>query len=308
MFDKRNRWLVSTVLIIAVVAFAGLSFSFVAPSISSAFRRNNDSATTDPNGTAATGTQQADLETQAKGYELVLQREPDNQTALRGLIDTRIQLNDIEGIVAPLKKLVELNPGQPEYAVLLAQAQQQTGDLEGAAQTYRSALTERPGDMNALRGLTSLLVNQGRPQAAIGLLQDTLQTADQANQVQAGSVDVTSVKLLLGEVYAQQGRYNEAIALYDEAIEGNAQDFRPVLSKAIVLQRQGKTEEAKSLFTTASALAPAEFKDQINQMAAGNSVLTPGATGTGTEDETPTLEETETEASSPESETTDETE
>ena len=47
-----------------------------------------------------------------------------------------------------------------------------------------------------------------------------------------------------------------------------------------MLQRQGKTEEAKSLFTTASALAPAEFKDQINQMAAGNSVLTPGATGT----------------------------
>lgn len=280
MFDKRNRWLVSTILIIAVVAFAGLSFSFVAPSISSALRRNNDSATADPNGTTATGTQQTDLETQAKGYELVLQREPDNQTALRGLIDTRIQLNDIEGIVEPLKKLVELNPGQPEYGVLLAQAQQQTGDLEGAAQTYRSALTERPGDMNALRGLTSLLVNQGRPQAAIGLLQDTLQTADQANQVQAGSVDVTSVKLLLGEVYAQQGRYNEAIALYDEAIESNAQDFRPVLSKAIVLQRQGKTEEAKSLFTTASALAPAEFKDQINQMAAGNSVLTPGATGT----------------------------
>ncbi|MGP1387648.1 MAG: tetratricopeptide repeat protein [Thainema sp.] len=297
MFDKQNRWLVSTVLIIAVVAFAGLSFSFVAPSISSALRRNNDSAT-DPNATATTEAQQSELATQAQGYELVLEREPDNQTALRGLIDTRIQLNDIEGIVEPLKKLVELNPGQPEYAVLLAQAQQQTGDMEGAAQTYRSALTERPGDMNALRGLTSLLVNQGRPQAAIGLLQDTLQTADQANQVKAGSVDVTSVKLLLGEVYAQQGRYDEAISLYDEAIESNAQDFRPVLSKAIVLQRQGKTEEAKSLFTTASALAPAEFKDQINQMAAGNSVLTPeapNAEGEATEGEATAPAATETE-------------
>lgn len=271
MIDKRNRWLISSVLIIAVVAFAGLSF---APTIGAAFRRNQTEATTSEEQTTATGlteSQRSELETQAKGYELVLEREPNNQTALEGLIDTRIQLGDVEGVIEPLQQLVELNPERPEYSVLLAQTQQRVGDLEGAAQTYRSILTERPGDMNALRGLVGLLVAQDRPQAAIGLLQDTLQTADQANQIQAGSVDVTSVKLLLGQVYAEQGRFGEAIALYDEEIEANAQDFRPVLAKAIVLQAEGKQEEAQSLFTTASALAPAQFKDQINQMAASSS-------------------------------------
>jgi tetratricopeptide (TPR) repeat protein len=267
--EKRNRWLINIVLIIAVVAFAGLS---MAPLLGNAFGRDRTAqAPNDANPVDTTAAARTELETRAKGFELVLQREPDNQTALRGLVDAKIQLGDIKGVIEPLEKLAALNPDQTEYSVLLAQAKQQVGDLEGAAQTYRSVLTERPGDMNALKGLVTLLVAQDRPQAAVGLLQDTLQTADQANKIQAGSIDVTSVKLLLGQVYAEQERYNEAISVYDEAISSNSQDFRPVLAKAIVLQAQGKDSEAQALFTSASALAPAQYKDQINQMAAGNS-------------------------------------
>jgi tetratricopeptide (TPR) repeat protein len=116
-------------------------------------------------------------------------------------------------------------------------------------------------------------MQQNRPEAAVGLLEDTLKTATQANQIQAGSVDVTSVQLLLGQVYAEQTRYDEAIAIYDEAIKSSKQDFRPVLAKAIVLKAQGKTEEAKPLFTSATDLAPAQYKDQIKQLAAGNPAL-----------------------------------
>lgn len=275
MTEKRsNRWIINAILILAVIAFAGVS---LAPIIGSALT-GRDSATQTAQQESAQNTsasERTELETRAKGFELVLEREPDNQTALRGLVDTRIQLGDIQGIIEPLKKLAALNPNQTEYAVLLAQAQQQNSDLEGAAQTYRSVLTERPGDLNALKGLVTLLIAQERPQAAVGLLQDTLKTADQANQIQAGSVDVPSVKLLLGQVYAEQERYNDAIAIYDEAIESNAQDFRPVLAKAIVLQVQGKNDEAKPLFTTAAALAPDQFKDQIDRMAQGAPVENP---------------------------------
>lgn len=280
MIDKnRNRWLISIVLIVAVVAFAGVSF---APAIQAFLQSRNDTEAANNANAATPEAATNELATQARGYELVLEREPDNQTALRGLIDARIQLGDIAGVIEPIQKLVELNPGQTEYAVLLAQAQQQVGDLEAAAQTYRTVLSERPGDMNALRGLVTLLVNQERPQAAIGLLQDTLQTADEANQVQPGSVDVTSVQLLLGQVYAEQGQFEEAIALYDAEIERSPEDFRPLLAKAIVLQSQGRNEEATSLFTAASALAPAQYKDQITQMSTANATGVPGLDGTST--------------------------
>ncbi|MBW4483891.1 MAG: tetratricopeptide repeat protein [Tildeniella torsiva UHER 1998/13D] len=264
MTANRNRWLVGTVLTLALAAFLSLSLLPILGSNSG----RRASSTPDANPTADPVAMQAELEAQAKGYELVLEREPDNQTALQGLVDARIQLGDINGVVAPLEKLVELNPDVPDYAVLLAQTKQQMGDLEGAAQIYRQVLDQQPGNMNALQGLTVLLVQQKRPQAAIGLLQDTLKTADQLqSEGGAAGFDATSVKLLLAQVHVENNSPDQAIALYDETIAAAPEDFRPVLAKALVLRDQGDTETAQALFAQATTLAPAQFKDQIGQMA-----------------------------------------
>jgi tetratricopeptide (TPR) repeat protein len=268
VFDKRNRWIVNGVMAIAAFAFLALLFLPFMTALRSGVASSGASPSATPG--ASPASQQAELADQARGYELVLQREPDNQTALRGLLETRIRQGDVQGAIEPLEKLAKLNPDQSDYTVLLAQAKQRVGDREGAAQAYRSILDTQPGNINALQGFVDLMLEQQRPEAAVSLLQDTLRTADERNRVTPGSVDVVSVQLLLGRVYAQQGRTQEAIALYDQAIEQNALDFRPVLGKALVLQTAGRTEEAKPLFDSAAALAPAQYKDQINQLASGD--------------------------------------
>jgi tetratricopeptide (TPR) repeat protein len=175
------------VLVLAVIGFVGFS---ILPLISTAFKESQPSKLATPSsGQTPLSGQQSQLEEQARGYELVLQREPENQTALRGLVEARLKLRDFKGAIAPLEKLAQLNPNQ------------------------------------------------------------------------------TGLSLLLGEIYATQKRYDEAIAVYDQAIEADKQDFRPVLAKAIVLKQQGKTEQAKPLFENAAALAPAQYKDQINSAA-----------------------------------------
>ncbi len=270
--EKRNRWMINVVLILAVISFIGFS---IIPLIQGALTANQTpNASPSPSQTASSIPNREQLQKQAEGYELVLQREPDNQTALRGLLEARLGMGDVKGSIAPLEKLVKLNPNQADYAVLLAQAKQQVNDLEGAAQTYRDILKVKPGNINALDGLTTLLLQQKRPEAAIGLLQDTLKTAPKANQIEAGSVDVPSVQLLLGRVYAEQKRYDEAIAMYDEAAKSDKNDFRPVLAKAIVLKTQGKTDAAKPLFDSAANLAPAQYKDQINTLASSSTSVT----------------------------------
>ncbi len=69
----------------------------------------------------------AQVQAQAKGYELVLQREPENQVALEGLMQARLQMRDGRGAIAPLGKLVKLHPERQDYKLLLAQVKQQVG-------------------------------------------------------------------------------------------------------------------------------------------------------------------------------------
>ncbi len=65
------------------------------------------------------------LELEVRGYEAVLKREPDNQTALEGLANTKIQMKDIKGAIAPVEKLVKLYPERTDYQQQLATLKQQ---------------------------------------------------------------------------------------------------------------------------------------------------------------------------------------
>jgi tetratricopeptide (TPR) repeat protein len=293
--ESRNRWIVRVVLAFAVVAFVGVSIIPILTAINKPQSSPQNQPTADPK--ISLSEQKSKLEDQVRGYELVLQKDTENQTALKGLLQARLSLlsqksqgevkpADIQAVIEPLEKLAKLNPQQSEYGVLLAQAKQQIGDKEGAAQTYRTILTTKPGDLKALQGMVNLQLSEKRPEAAIGLLQESLSAATQANTIQPGSVDVVAVQVLLGSVYAFQKNDTLAISAYDQAIKKDSQDFRPVLAKAMLFKEQGKLDEAKPLFDSAIALAPAQYKDEINR-AGAVSEPTPTASATPSPTVTP---------------------
>ena len=66
--------------------------------------------------------QESLLAAQERGYVGVLQREPQNQTALEGLANVRLQMNNKLGAIEPLEKLVKLYPDRADYKQLLGQA------------------------------------------------------------------------------------------------------------------------------------------------------------------------------------------
>lgn len=235
-----------------------------------------------------TPTEMAQLEQDAKGYELWLKRDPDNGDALQGLLKLRLQQQNLPGAVVSLDALARINPNIPEYSILLAQTKQYLQDYEGAAAAYRSLLRQNPTDTVALQGMVNLLLEQQRPEAAIGMLQDTIKRVSQQEPLPA-DLDFTSIQLMLGQAYASQERYTEAITVYQQAFEMNRQDFRPLLAHALILQAQERFIEAQPLLVSAAALAPAKYKDQIKELAQkGNEgepvELEPGMLPTGTPD------------------------
>ncbi|MDY7015494.1 MAG: tetratricopeptide repeat protein, partial [Cyanobacteriota bacterium] len=264
MANKRKRWLYWGLVPIALLAAGALSLFFVRG-------RALERAAIIPEATTASSVEslssqeREELETKAKGLELILQQNPNNLDALDSLVKVRLEQGNLKEALVPLQKLAQLKPQAPDYTILLAEGKQHLGDSEGAFAAYEEVLTVNPGNVKALQGMVNLLVAQNRPESAIGRLEDTLKVTAQANFANPGSMDVVSIQLLLGQVYAGQERLTEALAVYDRAIEANPQDFRPLFAKAVILQKQGLDVKARPLLARAAELAPPKYKDQIAQ-------------------------------------------
>ena len=118
MSRKRFKQIVT---LVSIVSFFGSTAYGAIGAISSALKQPTEDATT------AASSRESQLQAQERGYQLVLQREPENQVALNGLVEARLQMKNAQGAIAPLEKLVKLNPEQQEYKMLLAQVKQRFG-------------------------------------------------------------------------------------------------------------------------------------------------------------------------------------
>ncbi|MBW4496818.1 MAG: tetratricopeptide repeat protein [Oscillatoria princeps RMCB-10] len=122
---KRIERLQRIMAVVSIVSFGGSAVFGTAQLFSSALKPSSESSTT------AVPVAESPLAGQARGYELVLQREPENQTALEGLVNVRLEMKDAKGAVQPLEKLVKLYPGRQDYKELLERVKQPAKESGG---------------------------------------------------------------------------------------------------------------------------------------------------------------------------------
>jgi hypothetical protein len=115
--SKREKRLRMIITWVSIISFFGSSAIAVIPSLLEAVK---ESPAKENKSTEDT------LKQQAQGYELVLQQEPDNPTALRELVNIRLKLKDSNNeerlkTITLLEKLIKLNPENQEYKKQLEQ-------------------------------------------------------------------------------------------------------------------------------------------------------------------------------------------
>ena len=109
---KRKQKLVA---LLGVIGLGGSTLFTLVPMFRNALQQQNQPETTQVESA------EVQFKEQEKGYQNVLQREPDNLAALEGLMNVRLQLNDTKGAIEPLEKLVELSPEREDFKALLKQ-------------------------------------------------------------------------------------------------------------------------------------------------------------------------------------------
>ncbi len=117
---ERFKQVQRVIMILSILSFFGTSIFGLGKVFKSGFEKK-------PEATQTTEQQSASalLQKQEKGYEIVLKREPNNPTALEGLVNVRLQQNNIQGAIEPLEKLVKLYPNRQDYQNSLTQLKQQ---------------------------------------------------------------------------------------------------------------------------------------------------------------------------------------
>ncbi|WP_414754771.1 tetratricopeptide repeat protein [Anabaena sp. CCY 9910] len=98
--------------IISFMGFVGSSIFALVPAIQRAIQN--------PQPVTQTVSAESSLQEEAKGYELVLQREPNNQIVLEKLSLIRLRLKDKKGAIALMEKLVQQHPDRQDYKTVLA--------------------------------------------------------------------------------------------------------------------------------------------------------------------------------------------
>ncbi|WP_019502202.1 tetratricopeptide repeat protein [Pseudanabaena sp. PCC 6802] len=256
-----KQWIINIVLIITTLSFLGISIAPLLGGILAPQQAANKPTTTQTS-------EKEKLKIQIEGFEAVLKREPKNRTALENLAILRIQAGDLKGAIEPLQTLADINPDIADYRLKLAETHLRLKQRDLAIAEYRKILSTKPGELRALDSLIGLELKDKRPEAAIGLLKETIAAADTVNKIQPDSIDKTTVTLMLGDVYLNQKRYEEAKDVFDKLAKQETKDFRPLVGQAQVARAQGDETKASSLFTKAAELAPPQYKDNINKLAA----------------------------------------
>ncbi len=182
---------------------------------------------------------------------------------------------------------IRITTGRPKLNPQVASAYQafQAGDLAAAQRDYQQVLKNEPKNTDALHGLAVISLRQGQPESAedyyfrileadpkdnaahaglIGLRGqvDPMQSESRLKNLLAGQPESPTLHFALGNLYARQGRWNDAQQAYFRAYTADSENPDYQFNLAVSLDQLRQPKLALQYYQgalAAAALRPAAF-------------------------------------------------
>jgi tetratricopeptide (TPR) repeat protein len=176
-----------------------------------------------------------DLQGSREQFRAVVKLSPDNTDAIYSLALLELETGQLESGEQHLKQLLEVEDKQQSVYYYLGYAAQQRGDVEAALEWYGKVEEGEYWTQARLR-MAKILAAQGRLDEVRKEMQE-LRRNNPENAV--------DYYLIEGQVLSDLAMYQEAYALYAEALESNPQDEDLLYAQALVAEQLDRVEVAE---------------------------------------------------------------
>ncbi|KAJ6814475.1 protein SLOW GREEN 1, chloroplastic-like [Iris pallida] len=186
-----------------------------------------------------------------------LRSNPNDVTALRSLMELKVKSKKLPEAIAVADRLISLEPGENDLLILKAHLQTYSGELEAAKAGFEDILAKDPLVVEAYHGLVMMASQSGADSELEGILK-RVETAMETCRKENRKAELKDFNLLVAQVRVIEGRYAEALKIYEDLVREEPRDFRPYLCQGIIYTLMKKKDEAERHFEKYRKLVPKE--------------------------------------------------
>ena len=161
----------------------------------------------------------------------------------RRLLERLLALGRLPESIVLVEDQLTAQPKAWRWRLLLSQLELRNGNSRAAEVHLQQLSRLHPTHPDVLQALALLRLQQGRPQVAINMVETALKTTDPSQRVPLG--------LLLADLQRQSGSGAAALTTYQQLIKDAPGDARPFMAQALLMQEQGKRDQALALLESA---------------------------------------------------------
>lgn len=194
-------------------------------------------------------------EERERAIEEHLVTHPDDVEALRNLMEIRIKNKKMLDAISIIDRLIELEPNETEWPLLKSHLYVNFGEIELAKVGFNEILKKDPFRVEAYHGLV-MAASQDDSIEELMEIEKKVEEGIKLCKKENKKSDLRDFKLLLAQIRVIEGKYDDALKVYQELVKEEPRDFRPYLCQGIIYTLLRKNKEAEKCFEKYRRLVP----------------------------------------------------